>query len=102
VVLRQREPVPDRVTRDRVAVGVLPEVAEEVPLLAGGDAAELQEAGPQVRARVGAAAEREGGPEPSHRLLPGIREEEILQLAPAPDRDLVHDRPPNERLLQAG
>jgi len=85
VVLREREPVPGRAPERRVRLGELPEVAQEVRLDRARTGAELLQRGRELEVRGGLATEHVARPEPSQRLDPGVRVQDLGQLAPGRD-----------------
>ena len=81
-MLRQREPVPERVPLDHVPVRVLPEVAQEMAFDVLEVAAKADQGRLEVVARVREPAEGVGRSVPAERRIPGVDEQGLLQLTP--------------------
>src|SRR5437764_500764 len=79
VVLRQRQPVPHRVTRGGAPLGVLAEVAQQVAFRLFIRAAEAAERRLEVVPRLGHAAEGVGGSEALKRRLPRVAVELLVE-----------------------
>jgi len=93
VVLRDGQPVPDRVAGRRLALRVLPEVAQQVALHLR-RRAKPREAARQLLAHLRLPSERIPRAEPAQPLLPRALVQHLVQLVPARDPHVFHGKPP--------
>src|SRR5690606_39238371 len=82
VVLGEGKPVPHGIVTHEAAAGVLPEIADQMPLLGRGVAPEPHQPGPQVQAPTTHAPEPAERAEPAQLRIPRALEQELVQLAP--------------------
>jgi hypothetical protein len=91
-VLGEREPVPRRVVGDVAPPGVAPEAAQERSFERGRVAAEPLKARLEPFVRQRPAPVRVVGAVPAELLPPRVPEENLVQLGPAGDADVLHAR----------
>src|SRR5215207_1067509 len=91
-MLREREPVPHGVVRHVALSRVFAEAANQGRLDRGGFAAKPLQARLQPLARERAPSKREIRAVSTQALLPGVLEQQLVELRPVLDADLAHGR----------
>ena len=90
VMLRDHQPVPERISGTCLAVPVFLEVPQQTAFQFFELAGQAHQTGLQIPARIGHAAEDERSAKPPVRPVPRIFEQPVIQLVPVANSDAVH------------